>query len=98
MSNYNPTTGKFGCAVTSTGKTGQFNVLKITVKAKDTNLGANAITVTVGNMSKLDGSTMKLKSPLMQPRAKRTIAPKPKLPQIRYAADAAQVQLSLLLQ
>ena len=58
MSNYNPTTGKFGCAVTSTGKTGQFNVLKITVKAKDTNLGANAITVTVGNMSKLDGATM----------------------------------------
>ena len=58
MSNYNPTTGKFGCAVTSTGKTGQFDVLKITVKAKDTNLGANAITVTVGNMSKLDGATM----------------------------------------
>ena len=58
MSHYNPTTGKFGCAVTSTGKTGQFNVLKITVKAKDTNVGANQITITVGNMSKLDGATM----------------------------------------
>ncbi|MBQ4118200.1 MAG: bacterial Ig-like domain-containing protein, partial [Oscillospiraceae bacterium] len=57
MSNYNPNTGVFGCAVTMTGKGGEFDVLKITVKAKDGAIGTQEFSVTLGTMGKLDGST-----------------------------------------
>lgn len=57
MSSYNTADGKFGCAVTSSGKTGTFNVLKLTVKAKDSNLGNNSLSATIGDMYKVDGST-----------------------------------------
>ena len=58
FSAYNVTTGLFGFAVTSTGKTGTFDAFKLTLRAKDVNIGANAVGLRVGNMSKLDGSTM----------------------------------------
>ena len=57
MSSYTPEDGKFGCGVTAAGKTGAFNVLKLTVRAKDANLGNNAIGATIGDMYKVDGST-----------------------------------------
>lgn len=57
MSSYNPADGKFGCAVTILGKTGTFNVLKLTVKAKDSNLGNNSLSATIGDIYKVDGST-----------------------------------------
>lgn len=57
MSSYTPVDGKFGCAVTDSGKTGTFNVLKLTVKAKDSNLGNNSLSATIGDMYKVDGST-----------------------------------------
>ena len=58
FSAYNVTSGLFGFAVTSTGKTGTFDALKLTLRAKDVNIGANAVGLRVGNMSKLDGATM----------------------------------------
>lgn len=58
FSAYNVTTGLFGFAVTSTGKTGTFDAFKLTLRAKDVNIGANAVGLRVGNMSKLDGATM----------------------------------------
>lgn len=57
MSSYTPGTGVFGCAVTLTGKTGSFNALKLTLKAKSTDLGNNTVGVTMGDMYKVDGST-----------------------------------------
>ena len=58
FSAYNVTSGLFGFAVTSTGKTGTFDAFKLTLRAKDVNIGANAVGLRIGNMSKLDGSTM----------------------------------------
>ena len=58
FSAYNVTSGLFGFAVTSTGKTGTFDAFKLTLRAKDVNIGANAVGLRVGNMSKLDGATM----------------------------------------
>ena len=59
MGSYTPSTGVFGCAaITGTGKSGQFNVLKVTVRAKDTNLGANVVTVTVGNMGNVQANKL----------------------------------------
>ena len=57
MSSYIPETGVFGCAVTMTGKGGNFDVLKITVRAKETNVGANTVSVELGSMGKVDGVT-----------------------------------------
>lgn len=57
MSGYDQTTGLFGCAVTAAGKNGTFDVLKLTVKAKDSLAGNNPIDITMGGMYKVDGST-----------------------------------------
>lgn len=54
MSNYDVATGVFGCAVTTNGKSVAFNVLKLTLKAKDTNVGENSISlmnVTISNVA-----------------------------------------------
>lgn len=58
MSAYTPETGVFGCGVTTNGKTGKFDVLKITLKAKETDLGENTVAVEVGNMTLVDGETL----------------------------------------
>ncbi len=50
MSHYSSSSGKFGCSVTTNGKNGTFDVLKITVKAKDDAVGVNDVSVTMGNM------------------------------------------------
>lgn len=57
MSSYTPETGAFGCAVTVSGKSGSFDVLQLTVKAKETNTGVNSVSVTLGNIFKVDGAT-----------------------------------------
>lgn len=57
MSSYNSTTGEFGCGVTMLGKAGEFDVLSLTLQAKNTNVGINEIGIIVGNMFKVDGST-----------------------------------------
>ena len=58
MSSYTPEDGKFGCAVTASGKTGEFNVLKLTVRAKEQNTGENLLATTIGSMLKVDGATI----------------------------------------
>ena len=55
MSNYDVTTGVFGCAVTTNGKSVAFNVLKLTLKAKDTNVGENSISLTNVTISNVAG-------------------------------------------
>lgn len=55
MSNYDVTTGVFGCAVTTNGKSVAFNVLKLTLKAKDTNVGENSIYLTNVTISNVAG-------------------------------------------
>ena len=55
MSNYDVTTGIFGCAVTTNGKSVAFNVLKLTLKAKDTNVGENSISLTNVRISNVAG-------------------------------------------
>lgn len=55
MSNYDVTTGVFGCAVTENGKSVAFNVLKLTLKAKDTNVGENSISLTNVTISNVAG-------------------------------------------
>lgn len=55
MSNYDVTTGVFGCAVTTNGKSVAFNVLKLTLKAKDTNVGENSISLTDVTISNVAG-------------------------------------------
>ena len=57
FSSFTPSDGYFGCGATMNGKTGKFNVLKITAKAKDTNLGANAVNVEIVSVGKVDGTT-----------------------------------------
>ena len=57
MSSYTSESGYFGCGVTTNGKKGEFDVLKITVRAKDSSLGNNEISVTMGNMYETDGTT-----------------------------------------
>ena len=56
MGAYTPSTGVYGCAVTTAGKSGEFEILKLTVKA--VTAGDHVVSVTLGNMSKVDGSTM----------------------------------------
>lgn len=55
MSNYDVATGVFGCAVTTNGKSVAFNVLKLTLKAKDTNVGENSISLTNVTISNVAG-------------------------------------------
>ena len=55
MSNYDVTTGVFGCAITKNGKSVAFNVLKLTLKAKDTNVGENSISLTNVTISNVAG-------------------------------------------
>lgn len=55
MSNYDVTTGVFGCAATTNGKSVAFNVLKLTLKAKDTNVGENSISLTNVTISNVAG-------------------------------------------
>lgn len=55
MSNYDVATGVFGCAVTTSGKSVAFNVLKLTLKAKDTNVGENSISLTNVTISNVAG-------------------------------------------
>lgn len=55
MSNYDVATGVFGCAVTTNGKSVAFNVLKLTLKAKDTNVGENSISLTDVTISNVAG-------------------------------------------
>lgn len=55
MSNYDVATGVFGCAVTTNGKSVAFNVLKLTLKAKDTNVGENPISLTNVTISNVAG-------------------------------------------
>lgn len=55
MSNYDVATGVFGCAVTTNGKSVAFNVLKLTLKAKDTNAGENSISLTNVTISNVAG-------------------------------------------
>lgn len=55
MSNYDVTTGVFGCAVTTNGQSVAFNVLKLTLKAKDTNVGENSISLTNVTISNVAG-------------------------------------------
>lgn len=55
MSNYDVATGVFGCAVTTNGKSVAFNVLNLTLKAKDTNVGENSISLTNVTISNVAG-------------------------------------------
>jgi len=51
MSSYDPATGAFGCGVTKTGKTGSFGVLKLTLRALDTNVGLNTVNANIVKMT-----------------------------------------------
>lgn len=54
MSSYIPSTGVFGCGVT-TGMSEEFNVLKLTLKAKNTHIGANSVSITGMSVGHLSG-------------------------------------------
>lgn len=57
FSSYTPDTGAFGCGVTTNGKTGAFDVLKVTVKVADEASGSLEISAVPDNNYKLDGRT-----------------------------------------
>ena len=55
LSSYN--NNHFGCGMTSAGKNGTFDVLKITFKANGAVTGINNVGVNIDSMCKVDGST-----------------------------------------
>ncbi|MBR3935624.1 MAG: hypothetical protein IKJ57_03655, partial [Oscillospiraceae bacterium] len=57
MSSYDPETGFFGCGVSLNGKTGSFDVLKVTAKAKDSAVGYQQVNVILGDMFDVIGET-----------------------------------------
>lgn len=57
MSSYTNNDGHFGCGLTTAGKSGSFDVLTITYKAKDENVGKNHICATITSVYKVDGTT-----------------------------------------
>lgn len=57
FSSYTPDTGAFGCGATANGKTGAFDVLKVTVKVADEASGSLEISAVPDNNYKLDGRT-----------------------------------------